>query len=226
MSFLITFEGIDGCGKTTQVNRLKKYLTEELGYTVHICREPGTSKEAEKIREIILDPENNLYPLTELLLFSAARNEFASKILAPYMKEDDNTIVLCDRYILSTLAYQGYGNRIMDSVHDILAYFKHTLYIPDLTFIFDIDYDTMIDRIQQADKPLDRIEQKPREYFEEVIKGFVQQRDQYTKESCLIDGTLPQDTITEKCIHAILTCIADKLLSTYDHIVGKDDHDV
>ena len=110
MSLFITFEGVEGSGKTSQIQHLKKYLTQK-GIPYRVTREPGGSPIGEKVRKILLDPEHReMVPATELLLYEAARAQHVKEVLKPLLKKGG--IILCDRFCDATLAYQGYGRRI------------------------------------------------------------------------------------------------------------------
>ena len=135
MKKFIAFEGIDGCGKSTQLQLLSKSLNK--CNVEHYCtREPGGTKISDKIRKILVNKENEeLLPLTELLLLYASRHEHVIKIILPVLKKK---IILCDRFFYSTYCYQIIGNKVSKS---ILNYLHKTFafnLIPDLTFIFKI----------------------------------------------------------------------------------------
>ena len=132
----ITFEGIDGCGKTTQSKKLKKYLTSK-GYSVLLLREPGGEKIAERIRRILLDHRNlEIAPLTELLLYSASRSQLVGRVILPALRKDQ--IVICDRFCDSTLAYQGYGRGLNKKVINQLNEISTSGIIPNITLLIDL----------------------------------------------------------------------------------------
>ncbi|MBO6574880.1 MAG: dTMP kinase [Rhodothermales bacterium] len=108
---LITFEGLDGSGKSTQARLLAEWL-REAGYTVEMVREPGGTDISERVREMLLDPRNEISPFAELLLFSAARAQLVAERVQPLL--DEGTLVLCDRFFDSTTAYQGFGRGLAD----------------------------------------------------------------------------------------------------------------
>ncbi len=133
----ITFEGGEGSGKTTQINRLTKSLSE-MGYKVVTTREPGGTPEAEKIRELIVQRDGgNWSPMAETLLLFAARIMHVKTLINPALEE--GKIVICDRFADSTVAYQGYGHGV--DHHAIEEIYNHSLghFKPDLTFLLDID---------------------------------------------------------------------------------------
>ncbi|MFM8455925.1 MAG: dTMP kinase, partial [Ignavibacteria bacterium] len=134
----ITFEGIDGSGKSTQIQLLKEWL-ERLDHTVTVLREPGGNVVSEQIRQLLLDSTEHIEPRCELLLFTAARAQLVSKVIRPALKAGH--IVICDRYIDSSVAYQGYGRGL--PIDDIVRIndFATAGLIPDITFIFDLSVD-------------------------------------------------------------------------------------
>jgi dTMP kinase len=166
-SRFITFEGIDGCGKTTQLERSYDYLTAA-GLTISKLREPGSTRTAEKIREILLGRENNLTDNTELLLYEAARSDIVEKEIRPLLKEGH--IVLCDRFYDSTTAYQGYGRGLDIAMVKNLHRVAVGNLTPDLTLLFDLDIKTALARLGRNP---DRLESQPAAFFERVRQGFL-----------------------------------------------------
>lgn len=129
----IVFEGPDRCGKSTQANMLEQYFAE-LGKEVILTREPGGDKVAEDIREILLNPDNVVSPMTELLLYEASRAQHTEQKVLPALKE--GKIVICERYTMSTCAYQGYGRNIDMDIIDRLNNIATLGLEPDLTLVF------------------------------------------------------------------------------------------
>ncbi|NGP76217.1 dTMP kinase [Balneolaceae bacterium YR4-1] len=164
----ITFEGIDGSGKTTQIRLLKEKLTEE-GHSVEVFREPGGTDISEKIREILLDANHNINPVTELLLFSAARSQLVAEKVVPL--QESGTIVILDRFYDSTTAYQGYGRKSLPikNIREINEIASHH-HEPDLTFYMEISLEEAEKR--NKDKQKDRMELSGDEFYRNVIKGF------------------------------------------------------
>ncbi|MCB2231625.1 dTMP kinase [bacterium] len=163
---LITFEGIDGSGKTTQLKKSAQYL-EQRGLEVVVLREPGSTKVSEKIRRILLDPTLEISDLTELLLYEAARAEVVEREMRPLLAR--GTTILCDRFYDSTTAYQGYGRGLDLSMVKKL----HTIAVgdvrPDLTFVFDLPFATALTR---RGKNPDRLESQSKAFFRRVARGF------------------------------------------------------
>lgn len=135
MNLFITFEGIEGCGKSTQLEMLKALLIKE-GFSITATREPGGTEIGEKIRSILLKEEGNkLSPLTELLLYISCRAQLVEEVIRPALKKGE--IVLCDRFSDSTVVYQGYGRGIDLKVIEGLNKTAACNVVPDLTFILD-----------------------------------------------------------------------------------------
>ena len=170
----IVIEGIDGCGKTTQIDELSKWLPKsgliKKGSKLITTREPGGSQLGKKLRSLILDNNENNKPssLAELLLYSADRAEHVSKIIAPALKNDD--WVISDRFTDSTLAYQGYGRKInLEIIKNIESIVCQGEY-PDLTFFLEISPEESI--LRRKNEIPDRIESEGIKFLEKVNKGF------------------------------------------------------
>ena len=167
----ITFEGLDFCGKSTQVKLINKYF-EDSGKVVHIIREPGGVKISEKIRNILLDKENSeMFSETELLLFSASRSQLVREKIIPYLKKGE--IVISDRFLDSSIAYQGFGREIDTKFVIDLQKFAIGEAIPNITFFIDIPIDEVIKRkLNILKRDLDRIEVSENEFYEKVRNGY------------------------------------------------------
>src|SRR5574344_962922 len=140
----ITFEGLDGCGKTTQLNLLADYL-KSLGKEVVITREPGCKGLGDKIREILLNFDGEVSSNSEAFLFLADRAQNIDKIVKPAVEA--GKIVLCDRHTDSTIAYQGYGRGVDIAKLKMLNTLATSGFVPDLTFVFDVDVETSMSRV-------------------------------------------------------------------------------
>lgn len=167
---LITFEGIDGSGKSTQISLLKDYLTEK-GYNVQVFREPGGTDVSEMIRGMLLNPELEIDPVTELLLFSSARSQLVAEKVRPLLKE--NVIVILDRFYDSTTAYQGFGRKSLplQQIMQINAAATHNL-VPDFTFYLRLSLEEAKERTKYFEK--DRMERAGDTFFTRVFEGFEQ----------------------------------------------------
>lgn len=188
----ITFEGIDGCGKTTQIELLKESL-EEKGYTVLLTREPGAKGLGEKLREILLNYDGEVSSNCESFLFLADRAQHIDTIIKPAI--DKGVIVLCDRHTDSTVAYQGYGRQLdLEQIYQLNKIATNGI-IPDITFILDIDIDTSLQRIG---KGRDRMENSGREFFERVRKGYIEISEKEPQRVKLLQGNSPIKDIQNK----------------------------
>lgn len=165
---LITFEGIDGSGKSTQISLLKEKLIQ-LGHQVEVFREPGGTDVSEMIRGMLLNPELDIDPVTELLLFSSARAQLVAEKVRPLLKK--NVIVILDRFYDSTTTYQGYGRKSMplEQIHQINAAATQNL-IPDYTFYLRLSLDEAAERTKNFEK--DRMERAGDTFYTRVFKGF------------------------------------------------------
>lgn len=165
---LISFEGIDGSGKSTQIALLQNALIK-LGKKVQVFREPGGTDVSEQIREILLSVKNEIDPTTELLLFSAARSQLISQKVIPALENGE--FVILDRFYDSTTAYQGYGRGSLplDEIKRINEAASHHK-APDLTFYLRLSFEESEKRRAHLNK--DRMEQAGEEFFKKVIFGF------------------------------------------------------
>ena len=195
--YFITFEGSEGCGKTTQIEALAKAL-EAKGKTVLITREPGGTLIGEKIRNLLQDPslKNEISDMAELLLFSASRAELIASRIQPALKRGE--IVICDRFYDSTYVYQGLGRAIgMDIVEQLNQMTVGTLK-PDLTILLDLDAKVGIERAKSRQSgELDRIENESITFFEAVRNGYLELAQKEPERFKTIDGLLSVDTIKE-----------------------------
>lgn len=167
MSLFITFEGADGCGKTTQIELLDKYL-QERGFKTLVTREPGAKGLGEKLREILLNYDGEVSPNCESFLFLADRAQHVDCVIKPALKK--GIIVLCDRHTDSTVAYQGYGRQLdIEQIKNLNKIAVNGLK-PNLTIVFDIDIETSMQRVG---KTKDRMESAGSEFFNRVRNGYL-----------------------------------------------------
>lgn len=165
---LITFEGIDGSGKSTQISLLKDALVK-MGKRVEVFREPGGTPVSELIRSLLLNPELEINPVAELLLFSAARAQLVFERVKPLL--NSGVIVILDRFCDSTVAYQGYGRNSLPVENILLINEAATGSLkPDITFYMKVDVETAVSRTYFESK--DRMEQAGEEFFRKVSEGF------------------------------------------------------
>ena len=200
-NMFITFEGIDFCGKSTQVELLKEYLIHQ-HKNVHLIREPGGTEISEKIRDILLDKKNNTMVMeTEIFLFSASRAQLVREVIRPYLLK--GFYVISDRFHDSSTAYQGYGRGLpVDAILEI-----HQLAIgdtnPDVTFFIDIPNEVAIERkTKKMHSDLDRIEVSDNLFFERVRNGYFTLAEK-EKRFRIIDGTQSIEKINEQIINEI-----------------------
>ncbi|MCF8381975.1 MAG: dTMP kinase [Chlorobium sp.] len=174
---LITFEGIDGAGKSTQIRKLQKLLAEKQCETI-VLREPGGTEIAEKIRQILLESRHDITPVGELLLFSASRAELVQQVILPAIAEG-KTVIL-DRFFDSTTAYQGYGRGLdAEMLQSIIRLSTFSLH-PDITFYLDISPENaMLRKFSEKSLPLaleenelDRMERSGSDFYQRVRKGY------------------------------------------------------
>jgi len=172
--FLITFEGVEGSGKSTQINLLAEQL-KKLDKEVVMTREPGGTKLGEKIRELLLDPNNiDMDNRAEILLYAADRAQHVKKKIIPALEE--GKIVLTDRYFDSNIAYQGYGRKLeMKMVKKINKWVIRNIW-PDLTILLDIDAQVGLERARNltSDKKGDRLEQELITFYENIRNGYLE----------------------------------------------------
>lgn len=200
---LVSFEGIDRCGKSTQVERLTQQLQDE-GYSILTLRDPGGSEISEQIRNILLSIHNmNIDPITELLLYEAARAQIVAEKIRPALQK--KMIVLIDRFYDSTTAYQGYGRGLsLQAIEKANALATGGL-VPDLTIFIDINWEEAERR--RGHLAADRMESEDQYFFERIRNGYIQIVQENAKRVKLIDGNLPMDAIGEKIYNEILKVI-------------------
>ncbi len=191
----VTFEGIEGSGKTTLAKRTSAHLTGE-GYNAILTREPGGTEIGREIRRLLLDPENSgIHPVTELLLYFADRSEHVRKVISPALKRGD--IIICDRFSDSTIAYQGFGRGIdIDMLNDLDRIASDGVK-PDLTFVFDLDVRTGLGRNMLINKS-DRFEMEEIAFHERVRKGYLRIAEQEPDRIRVIDALQPLDSVWEE----------------------------
>ena len=197
----ITFEGLDFCGKSTQVQLLEKYFTSK-DKKVKIIREPGGTSISEKIRDILLDKKNSEMSIeTELILFSASRSQLVNEIILPELQK--NNIVISDRFHDSSIAYQSFGRKIPLDFVEKLQSFVIGKAIPEITFFLDIPIKEVIARKSKVKKmDLDRIETSKIDFYKRVREGYLYLSEK-EKRFCKIDGTLTIEESHEIIINKV-----------------------
>ncbi len=203
----ITFEGIDFCGKSTQVRLLKEYL-EQRGFKVKVLREPGGTELSEKIRTLLLDKANyGMSSETEIFLFSAARAQLVREVIVPLLEA--GYVVISDRFFDSTTAYQGYGRGLDLETVEHINRFAVGDAVPDLTFFIDIPQEEG-ERRKNLDRliELDRIEVSESRFYTRVRQGFMELAVKYDRFR-LVNGLQSIDQIH----HEITEIVTESLLN-------------
>ncbi len=213
MGCFITFEGIEGCGKTTQIRLLAESL-ERAGQSVVLTREPGGCPIADQIRAILLDAENSsMVPLAELLLYAAARAQHISEKIAPALA--NGSIVLCDRFIDATVAYQGFGRSLDLTLINQLNSIAAANCRPDITVLLDCPVETglgrAIARIEAVDSSTpreERFEREAMDFHERVRSGYLSLAATEAERFILIDGSSGIEQTAETIFRAVADRIA------------------
>ncbi len=195
----ITFEGPDGAGKSTQIENLRNYL-DDLGLDSVFTREPGGTDLSENIRDILLDPANKgMTSRAEALLYAASRAELVEKVIQPAL--DQNKIVVCDRYIDSSLAYQGYGRELGAlKVFGINQFATQDL-MPALTIMLMLDPEKGRARLDQDN--LDRLESEDLEFHQKVLQGFAYVAEEYAYRMKVVDAGMSREEIWDEIKPAV-----------------------
>lgn len=197
----ITFEGCEGSGKTSVITKLTEYL-ESKGYKVYKTREPGGSKIAEDIRNVILDVNNtNMDKITEALLYAASRRQHLVEKVIPYL--NDGYIVICDRYLDSSLAYQGHARGIgIDKVYDINISATEGL-LPDLTVYMDVEPKIGLNRIHNNNREQNRLDLEKINFHEKVYEGYDIIRNKFKDRIKSIDASKNQEEVLKDTIKLV-----------------------
>lgn len=209
MGYLITLEGGEGSGKTS-ILKLMADVLEQQGHQIVCTREPGGIEIAEQIREVILDRNNStMDPRTEALLYAAARRQHLVEKVIPALEAEK--IVLCDRFIDSSLAYQGHARGIgIDEIYSINK-FAIDDYMPDLTLYFDVEPQVGLARIEKdAGREVNRLDVESMKFHEAVREGYQLLVEQYPERIQVIDAS-----------HSIQTVLADALAIVANFIEGQ-----
>jgi dTMP kinase len=180
----ITFEGLDGAGKTTQVERIAGFL-QSRGMAVHTTREPGGTAVGERLRELLLAREQRLEAETETLLMFAARREHVAKVIAPKLAA--GTWVLCDRFTDATFAYQGGGSSVEWRKIALLEQWVHGALQPDLTLYFDVNLDAARSRTSLIKAP-DRFEQEREGFHARVREAYLRRAREHPGRIRVVDA--------------------------------------
>lgn len=185
-----SFDGIDGAGKSTQIERFCAWLTAE-GHDVFACRDPGSTPAGEQIRHLLLDHQQ--WPIgrrCEMLLYMAARAQLVEEQIVPAL--DAGRVVVCDRFLLANVVYQGYGGGLdVESLWQI-GHYATAGVSPDLTFLLDLDPQVAAGRIART---LDRMEQQGDDFRTRIREGFLREARRRPEAIVVIDAARPADTV-------------------------------
>jgi len=203
----ITFEGIDGSGKTTQIDLLEEELAKQDIATL-ILREPGGTRLSENIRNILLDRKNmNLFPSAESLLFVAARAQLMAEKIKPALKQDQ--FVICDRFSDSTVAYQGYGRSMNVEYLEELNNFATEFIHPDLTIILDVDPEKAA--LRMGSEVADRMESMSMDFYYRVQDGYYKIARGNPNRCVIIDGDHTESEVFESIMKAVNKKLLQKI---------------
>lgn len=198
----LTFEGIEGSGKSTQLARLSAHLSSK-GIPHLVTREPGGTPLADEIRRLVLSPrEERIFPETELLLYEASRAQHVRGVILPAI--ESGRAVLCDRFSDATTAYQGHARKLGTELVERLNGFAAGGITPDLTLLFDLPPETGVARIRGRARAADRIEGEPLAFHRAVRDGYLRLLESRPSRFARIDAALPEDEV----FHAVLDAVA------------------
>jgi dTMP kinase len=216
-SFFLSFEGIEGAGKSTQINRVKKYL-EDKNFRVLILREPGGTPFGEKLRQAVLETKTEITPLAEAHLFAASRSQLLSEVILKELSVP-NTVIICDRYLDSSLVYQGHARGLgVASVLEIHNIFPLNL-TPHLTFYLRIGAETSEKRQKMRNAPKDYFEARGIEFYKLLVQGYDLVHELFPNRILMLDAEGSLDQVSDLLFFTI-----DKLINTQqlDDLVEKD----
>lgn len=197
----ITLEGGEGAGKTTAASFVERWLTER-GRTVARSREPGGTPAAEKVRQLLLDPDTGeLDPMTELLLMFAARAENLARIIRPALERGED--VLCDRFTDASRAYQGGGRRLGIGQVNRLAALVHPDLKPDLTFLLDVPVEVGMARVAGRGSVADRFERSRGDFLERVRSAYLVLARLEPERIVVIDASRSEQEVQDALHHAL-----------------------
>lgn len=200
----ITFEGTDGAGKTTILNMVLDYLKEEMGDKLVTSREPGGNPIAESIREVILDRKNvDMDKRTEALLYAAARRQNIEQTVKPAIA--DNKLVICDRYLDSSIAYQGGGREIGEDTINEMNQFATEGFLPDLTIYFNLPVEEGLKRIakNRAEEEVDRLDVETIDFHNRVHAAYQRLEKDNPKRIKSVDATQSIDAVYQNVLEIL-----------------------
>ena len=199
--FFVTFEGGDGSGKSTLMYTLSEAL-QKAGHDVVVTREPGGTAFSEKVRSLLLIEGNEISAKTELLLVLAARNEHMEKVILPALQK--GCVVLCDRFVDSTVVYQGYAAGHDPAAVEAMAN-EIIPRLPDCTFLLDLPVEESVQRRKGRDAVIDKMEQKDCAFHEEVRRGFLAVAKAHPERICILDARETVSALCQKALSILVT---------------------
>ena len=201
----ITFEGTDGAGKTTQIERLTADL-RQIGYDVCLTREPGGTPISEQIRDMLLNPDHSeMAATTELMLYAASRAQHVSEVIKPALKA--GKIVICSRFTDATIVYQGYGRGLdLERIHRLNRIATDGV-TPDVTFVLDLPVETGLQRVQNSRGGLDRLEREKIDFHHRLREGYQTIAQQEPQRLKIIDAQ-----VSPEQVYAQIQAIIEPLL--------------
>lgn len=208
LGIFITFEGSEGCGKSTQIARLAEALSKEnSSYEVVLVREPGGTPLGEGIRQLLqhADPSVNIAPEAELLLFAASRAQLVREVIQPALER--GAIVLCDRFFDSTTVYQGVARALDSKQVNMINHFSVGGIIPDITFLLDMEASEGRKRMEERNASsaiVDRMEQEPETFYEAVRHGYLALAKKEPERIIIIDAAQPMDEVAQQISNNLL----------------------
>jgi len=195
----ITFEGIDGAGKSTHLTWLECFLQNK-GLEVVLTREPGGTALGEALRQLLLDHRQVMHPETEALLMFAARREHLDKVILPALNR--GAWVVSDRFTDASFAYQGGGRGMALEKLEKLEYWVQEGFSPDLTVYFDVPVEISRERLRSA-RAADRFEMESDNFFERVRQAYLQRAEQFSQRIRVVDGSQPLEKVTAAVVEIV-----------------------
>ena len=200
-SFFLSFEGLEGAGKTTQAQKIQDYLIS-LGKEVSVFREPGGTAFGEALRDSILHRKSPLAPIAEAYLFASSRAQLLDEEILPRLSSP-NQVVMVDRYYDSSIAYQGFGRELGPKTIALIHRFSPLHYMPHLTFYLDISCELSFSRMEEEGKVRDYFESQNILFFQRISSGFNWCVEHYSHRVKRIQGNRPLDAVTGDIIELL-----------------------
>ena len=215
-SYFLSFEGIEGAGKSTQITRLKTHL-ESKGHRVLVLREPGGTPFGEKMRQAILETKTEITPLAEAHLFASSRAQLLTEVILKELAEP-NTVIICDRYIDSSLVYQGHARGL--GIGEVLSI--HNVFplniVPHLTFYLRINVETSEKRQKMRNAPKDYFEARGIEFYKKLVTGYDTMAELFPHRIVKLDADVTLDVMTDSILKIVDQLISKGRSSTQDEL--------